>query len=172
MKLAALLLAVPLVACQTSPMAPASSRDQANHGNAGHRDWKLSVAPGPDGNYVIQVADDRGNPVQQLAGPPGEAPFDASELLRLEDFNGDAHPDILARGLSVGVSALTSETIYVFDPAARRFLEAQAFEHEGEVTKAGAGCITVEYRNTDNMTYTRDGYCWEAGHWIRVDGKD
>lgn len=127
--------------------------------------WALSVAPGENGTYRIHVADTFGRIVQVIEGQEGDPPFEADQLLTLKDFSGDGQPDILARGLSVGVSGLTSESIYVYDPAAGRFLARESFEHEGEVTALGSGCIGVDYRNADNITYSRDVYCWR-GSWI------
>lgn len=127
--------------------------------------WRLTVSPGNDATYRIHVADSAGREVQVIEGQEGDPPYSADALVRLDDFTGDGRPDILARGLSVGASALTSESIYVYDAASGRFLDRQPFEHEGEVRKTKPGCIGVEYRNADNMTYSTDVYCWR-GSWI------
>ena len=130
------------------------------------RAWRLSVSPGDNNTYRIHVADPSGRERQVLDGPDGMPPYTASELVRLDDFTGDGKPDILARGHSAGASALTSETIYVYDAASDRFLDAEVFENEGEVTKTAPGCIAVQHRMPDNMTYAKDAYCWK-GAWIR-----
>jgi hypothetical protein len=128
--------------------------------------WRLSVSPGDNGTYWIHVADPSGREHQRLDGPDRTPPYTASELVRLEDFTGDGKLDILARGAPAGASALTRETIYAYDAASGRFLDAEVFENEGEVTKTGPGCIAVQHRNPDNMTYARDAYCWK-GTWVR-----
>ncbi|WP_036143241.1 hypothetical protein [Lysobacter sp. HA18] len=128
--------------------------------------WRLSVSPGDSGTYQIHVADSSGRERQVLEGPDRTPPYTASDLVRLDDFTGDGQPDILARGHSAGASALTSETIYVYDVASGHFLDADVFENEGEVTKTGPGCIAVEHRNPDNITYAKDAYCWN-GTWVR-----
>lgn len=132
---------------------------------AERRPWVLSVSPGADATYSIHVADPAGREVQVIHGQEGDPPYSAEALLRLADFTGDGRPDILARGLSVGASALTSESIYVYDAASGRFLDRQPFEHEGEVSTTSPGCISVTYRNADNMTYSSDHYCWR-GAWV------
>lgn len=127
--------------------------------------WKLSVSPGEGGTYRIHVADANGLEVQVIDGQEGKPPYEATALLKLDDFTGDGKPDILARGLSAGASALTSESIYVYDVTSGRFLNAELFKNDGEVTKTVPGCIAVEHRNPDNMSYSKDQYCWE-GKWI------
>ena len=134
--------------------------------------WTLTVFPGPHDTYEIRVLDSDHREVQVLAGPGANAPLDASELLRSEDFNGDGYPDILARGLSAGASALSSEVIFVYLPEKGRFTEAAIFEHEGEVSKTAHGCIAVEHRAENNFTYTKDHYCWESGMWSFKGSKD
>lgn len=129
-------------------------------------EWRLSVSPGESGTYQIHVADPSGRERQVLQGPDRTPPYVASGLVRLDDFSGDGKPDVLARGHSAGTSALTSEVIYVYDAASGRFLDAETFDNEGEVTKTGQGCIAVEHRNPDNMTYAQDAYCWK-GAWVR-----
>lgn len=129
--------------------------------------WRLRVSPGNDGTYRIHVADADGREHQVIDGQEGEPPYEASALLELGDFTGDGHPDILARGRSVGASALVSESIYVYDVATERFLDAVIFDNAGEVTRTGPDCIAVEHRNPDNMTYAKDHYCWR-GRWIRT----
>lgn len=127
--------------------------------------WKLSVSPGEGDTYRIHVADADGRQIQTIDGQEGERPYVASALLKLDDFTGDGLPDILARGLSAGASALMSERIYVYDARLGRFRDAAPFENDGEVTKAGNGCIAVQYRSPDNMNYAKDQYCWEADQW-------
>ncbi|WP_162836124.1 hypothetical protein [Xanthomonas sp. GPE 39] len=134
-------------------------------------DWKLSVSPGEGGTYRIHIADANGREVQVIDGQEGKPPYEAAALLKLDDFTGDGKPDILARGLSAGASALTSESIYVYDATSGRFLDAEPFKNDGEVTKTGPGCIAVEHRNPDNMTYSKDQYCWE-GKWVFKGSKD
>ncbi|HZX79459.1 MAG TPA: hypothetical protein VFE72_00700 [Lysobacter sp.] len=161
-------LALQGAGCATS--ATPGSSDHANHGanSAGplaSETWRLSVSPGDDGTYRIHVADRSGRERQVLDGPDRTPPYAASELVRLDDFTGDGKPDILARGHSAGASALISETIYVYDAAAGRFLDAEVFESEGEVTKTAPGCIAVQHRMPDNVTYAKDAYCWK-GKWV------
>ena len=134
--------------------------------SAASKTWQLSVSPGENSTYQIHIADQNGREQQVLEGPDRAPPYVAAELVRLDDFTGDGKPDILARGASAGASALTSETIYVYDAASDRFLDAEVFENEGEVSKTGPGCIAVEHRNADNMTYSKDAYCWN-GMWVR-----
>jgi hypothetical protein len=127
--------------------------------------WKLSVSPGEGDTYRIHVADADGREIQTIDGQEGEHPHEAGALLILEDFTGDGLPDILARGLSAGASALLSERIYVYDVGLGRFRDAAPFDNDGEVTKTGSGCIAVQYRSSDNMNYAKDQYCWEADQW-------
>lgn len=134
-------------------------------------DWKLSVSPGENDTYRIHIADADGRELQVIDGQEGKPPYKAAALLKLDDFTGDGKPDILARGLSAGASALTSESIYVYDAKSGRFLEAELFENDGEVTKTAPGCIAVKHRNPDNMTYSKDQYCWE-GKWVFKGSKD
>ncbi|EKQ64094.1 hypothetical protein MOU_12658 [Xanthomonas citri pv. malvacearum str. GSPB1386] len=138
---------------------------------SGTENWQLSVSPGEDGTYRIHVADADGKELQVIDGQEGKPPYEAADLLKLDDFTGDGKPDILARGLSAGASALTSESIYVYDAESGRFLDAELFENDGEVTKTGPGCIEVEHRNPDNMTYSKDQYCWQ-GKWVFKGSKD
>jgi hypothetical protein len=166
------LLAVLLAACQQHARVPIPAdragypQERALGSGQMSRQWELAVSAGEDDTYQIRVADAQGNVKQTLKGPSTEAALDASELLRLDDFTGDGHPDILARGHSAGASALTSETIFVYDTVTQRFVDAQDFEHEGEVSKTHQGCVSVQYRNVDNMTYAKDHYCWKDGAWV------
>lgn len=153
---------------------PAASGPPATHGAARAQsaaspatahDWRLKVSPGENDTYRIHVIDRGGREIQALDDQDGKPPYTASDLLELDDYSGDGWPDILARGLSAGASALTSESIYVYDAKSGRFLDREFFRNEGEVTKAGKGCIDVEHRNSDNMTYSKDRYCW-AGQWM------
>lgn len=176
MKPTFLVVLLPLIGCQQPVTAVSSAQTTSKPVakpalNASPAEpWKLSVSDGADGTYRIHVADTQTKEIQVLEGPEAEAPFDAAELLKLEDYTGDGKPDILARGLSVGVSALRSEVIYPYDATTGRFNQAQIFEHDGEVSKTTPGCIAVEYRNGDNMTYTKDVYCWH-GRWL-FEGSD
>lgn len=149
--------------------------DHADHGTNAARSsasgaWQLSVSHGEGRAYRIHVADLNGRERQVLDGPDATPPYTASELVQLDDFTGDGNPDILARGLSAGASALISETIYVYDAASDRFLDAEVFENEGEVTKTAPGCIAVQHRMPDNMTYAKDTYCWK-GRWMREESR-
>ena len=174
--LAACQQAVPSAMPAPSPQEPTAQTTPAPGGppiaSAPAADeWKLSVSPGESGTYRIHIADADGRELQVIDGQEGSPPYEASALLRLEDFTGDGKPDILARGLSAGASALTSESIYVYDARSGRFLDAELFENDGEVTKTRPGCIAVEHRNPDNMTYSKDQYCWE-GKWVFKGSKD
>lgn len=180
----AVFLVFALVACQQavpSAMPPpslqeptartTSASEVAPTASAPATDWKLSVSPGESGTYRIHIAGADGRELQVIEGQDGMPPYEASVLLKIEDFTGDGKPDILARGLSAGASALTSERIYVYDAKSGRFLDAELFENDGEITKTGPGCIAVEHRNPDNMTYSKDQYCWE-GKWVFKGSKD
>ena len=151
------------------PTPPAQVSSAADTSPISIDAWRLTVSPGADGTYRIHVADALGHPLQVLDGPEGAAPFVARDLLTLDDYTGDGRPDIRARGLSVGASALASELIYPFDTATGRFIEAERFEQDGEASKTRPGCIAVQYRNTDNTTYSKDAYCW-AGGWVSDGG--
>ena len=165
-------IALALAACQagtlgaassaTTPPAPGATAPPSISASPA---WTLSVSPGENDTYRIHVIDRTGREIQVLDDQDGKPPYTASELVKLDDYSGDGWPDILARGLSAGASALTSESIYVYDPKSGRFLDRELFENEGQVEKAGKGCIDVEHRNSDNMTYSKDRYCW-AGHWV------
>ncbi|WP_245978926.1 hypothetical protein [Solilutibacter pythonis] len=129
------------------------------------------MSPGEGGKYRIHITDATGRELQVIDGQEGKPPYEAAALLKLDDFTGDGKPDILVRSLSAGASALTSESIYVYDAKSGHFLDAELFENDGEVTKTGPGCIAVEHRNLDNMTYAKDQYCWE-GSWVFKGNKD
>lgn len=154
------LLVLALAACQHSALKALTPPPPAASGH-----WQLSVSPGDDLSYRIHIADAQGREVQIIDGQEGAPPYEAAQLLTLDDFTGDGKPDILARGLSAGASALISERIYVYDAGQGRFLDAELFRNDGEVSKTGPGCIAVEYRNRDYMTYAKDQYCWE-GRWV------
>lgn len=171
-------LAVMLSACEpatvrasppaeNAPRAGAASAPQTTSTRPSTpQSWVLAVTPGENGTYRIHVADPSGRERQVLEGPDRSPPYMASELVQLEDYTGDGRPDILAHGHSAGASPLTSDAIYVYDAASGRFLDAEVFENEGEVTRTRPGCIAVEHRNPDNMTYAKDAYCWK-GTWVR-----
>jgi hypothetical protein len=179
LKASAVCLSLALSACQqtvsTTAAAPSSQEPVSQTASATDvaqrvsvprvENWRLSVSPGEDQTYRIRVAGADGREVQAIDGQEGEPPYVAGALLKLDDFTGDGRPDILARGLPVGASALTSERIYVYDAGLGRFRDADPFKNDGEVTKTVAGCIAVEYRNPDNMSYSEDHYCWKKDQW-------
>lgn len=128
--------------------------------------WKLSVTPAQDQTYLIHVADAQGKEVQVIEDvlAPDGAP--KADWVKLVDVNGDGLADVVALGPSIGASALSSNAIYLFDPATKKFVESDDFDHDAEVRAEPKGCIIRTYRNDDNMTYSNDRYCWSDGKWV------
>ena len=120
-------------ACRSKPTAAKAER------------WKLSVSPRAAGHIASMLwARSDGN-FRSLTGRRASPFYEAAALVKLEDFTGDGNPDILARGLSSGASALTSESIYVYDPvsgqpAGRRDLPERWRRPAGR-DRAGAACV-------------------------------
>lgn len=175
------LLLIPLVGCQATPSgADSNVRPSVAHavrltapgadvGRTMHPQdflpWKLSVVPSADGGYEIHVSDAMGHEFQVIEGPTTELPFTVESLLTIKDYNADGWPDIAARSLPVGASAITGEVLFVYDVVAKRFRESDEIAQEGEIQTAAPGCITVEFLNPDNTTYSKDAYCWREDRW-------
>lgn len=130
----------------------------------GEGKWAFQTIPGAGSTYAIRVIDGRGEAVQTIDDLVSRPPFTAENLLDVRDFNADGYPDLLARTLPVGASAITGASLYVFDSSSRRFVESEGIDQEGEIAIESKGCITVEYRS-DAMNYSKDHYCWKAGKW-------
>lgn len=175
MKILIALLLIPLAGCQNAPSGSVSDASGKLHvpatkaGRAtGPHDllpWGLSVVPSADGAYKIHVSDVMGGAIQVIEGPTSEPPFTVQNLLTVKDYNADGWPDISAKSLPVGASAITGEVLFVYDVNQNRFRESDEIVQEGEIQAAKPGCITVEFRNSDSVTYSKDAYCWRGGRW-------
>lgn len=115
--------------------------------------------------YEIHVSDAMGHEFQVIEGPTTELPFTVENPLTVKDYNADGWPDIAAKSLPVGASAITGKVLFVYDAVAKRFRESDEITQEGEIQTAAPGCITVEFRNPDNTTYSKNSYCWVGNKW-------
>lgn len=123
------------------------------------------MTPGQDQTYLIHVADAQGKEIQVIEDVLAPNGTPETGWVKLVDINGDGLPDMIALGPSIGASALSSNAIYLFDPATRKFVESDDFDHDAEVRIEPKGCIVRTYRNNDNMSYSNDRYCWLGGKW-------
>lgn len=170
-KVGALLMPFILIGCASAGPASAASEGDADR-DAGmpisvlvdKEPWTLQTVAVGESAYAIRVIDEDGHNVQVIDDLVSRPPFVAKDLLDIRDYNADGHPDILARTLPAGASAIIGGVLYVFNPAGQKFVESKGIEQEGDITIKSKGCISVEYRS-DAMNYRKDHYCWEGNRW-------
>ena len=88
-----------------------------------------------------------------------------SDLVNIQDYNGDGHPDIAVR--IVGAYTQSADELYLFNPATRQFQtppDGQGIAIDGNVEVIRKGCIRVEYKSSI-MDYDEEDYCWKNGGW-------
>lgn len=171
-KVCALLVPFILIGCASAGPASAASEGDADR-DAGmpisvlvdKEPWTLQTVAVGESAYAIRVIDEDGHNVQVIDDLVSRPPFAAKDLLDIRDYNADGHPDILARTLPVGASAIIGGVLYVFNPAGQKFVESEGIEQEGDITVEPDGCISVEYRS-DAMNYRKDHYCWKDSRWV------
>lgn len=130
----------------------------------GEGEWPFQATAIDDSSYAIHVVDDHGRIVQNIEDLVSKPPLTTKDLLAIRDYNADGYPDILARTLPVGASAITGGLLYIFRPDSRTFSESEGIDQEGDIAIEPNGCISVEYRS-DAMNYSKDHYCWRSGRW-------
>lgn len=150
--------------------APASGHGPADDSRLrirvlpGEGEWTFQATAGDDSSYAIHVVDDHGRVVQTIGNIVSRPPFTTKDLLDIRDYNADGYPDILARTLPVGASAMTGGLLYLFHADSRTFVESPGIDQEGDIAVESNGCISVEYRS-DAMNYSKDHYCWKSDRW-------
>lgn len=157
----------PISSPELAPTADSSPVDEAGLRISivpGEGEWTFRATAIDDSSYSIHVTDDHGRPVQSIDGLVSRPPFATNDLLDIRDYNADGYPDILARTLPVGASAITGGSLYVFHPDSRAFIESDGIDQEGDIAIEPNGCVSVEYRS-DAMNYRKDHYCWRSGRW-------
>lgn len=154
----------------SSEAAPASSGGPANDTGLrirvlpGEGEWTFQATASDDSSYAVHVIDDQGRAVQTIEDLVSRPPFTTKDLLDIRDYNADGYPDIFARTLPVGASAITGGLLYIFHADSRTFIESEEIDQEGDIATEPNGCISVEYRS-DATNYSKDHYCWRSGRW-------
>ena len=118
-----------------------------------------------DDSYQVKITDQKTGKVQIIDdiidfGPLKEK---ISDLVNIQDYNGDGHPDIAVR--IVGTYSQSADELYLFNPATRQFQtppDGQGFTGNVEVIRKG--CIRVEYKSSIR-DYEEEDYCWKNGNW-------
>ena len=119
----------------------------------------------PDDTYQVKITDQETGKVQIIEDLSDFRPLkeNISDLVNIQDYNGDGHPDIAVRG--IGTYADSADELYLFNPATRQFQtppDGQGFTGNVEVIRKG--CIRVEYK-ISIRDYEEEDYCWKNGDW-------
>ena len=119
----------------------------------------------PDDTYQVKITDQETGKVQIIEDLIDFRPLkeNISDLVNIQDYNGDGHPDIAVRG--IGTYADSADELYLFNPATRQFQtppDGQGFTGNVEVIRKG--CIRVEYKSSIR-DYEEEDYCWKNGDW-------
>ena len=117
--------------------------------------------------YQVKITDQETGKVQIIEDLSDFRPLkeNISDLVNIQDYNGDGHPDIAVRG--IGTYADSADELYLFNPATRQFQTPpplQGFAIVGNVEVIRKGCIRVEYKSSI-MDYDEEDYCWKNGGW-------
>ena len=121
----------------------------------------------PDDTYQVKITDQKTGKVQIIEDLSDFRPLkeNISDLVNIQDYNGDGHPDIAVRG--IGTYADSADELYLFNPATRQFQtppDGQGIAIDGNVEVIRKGCIRVEYKSSI-MDYDEEDYCWKNGGW-------
>ena len=117
--------------------------------------------------YQVKITDQETGKVQIIEDLSDFRPLkeNISDLVNIQDYNGDGHPDIAVRG--IGTYADSADELYLFNPATRQFQtppDGQGIAIDGNVEVIRKGCIRVEYKSSI-MDYDEEDYCWKNGGW-------
>ena len=117
--------------------------------------------------YQVKITDQKTGKVQIIEDLIDFRPLkeNISDLVNIQDYNGDGHPDIAVR--IVGAYTQSADDLYLFNPATRQFKtppDGQNIAIVGNVEVIRKGCIRVEYKSSI-MDYDEEDYCWKNGGW-------
>ena len=117
--------------------------------------------------YQVKITDQETGKVQIIEDLSDFRPLkeNISDLVNIQDYNGDGHPDIAVRG--IGTYADSADELYLFNPATRQFQTPpplQGIAIVGNVEVIRKGCIRVEYKSSIR-DYDEEDYCWKNGGW-------
>ena len=117
--------------------------------------------------YQVKITDQKTGKVQIIEDLSDFRPLkeNISDLVNIQDYNGDGHPDIAVR--IVGAYTQSADELYLFNPATRQFQTPpplQGFAIVGNVEVIRKGCIRVEYKSSIR-DYEEEDYCWKNGDW-------
>ena len=117
--------------------------------------------------YQVKITDQETGKVQIIEDLIDFRPLkeNISDLVNIQDYNGDDHPDIAVR--IVGAYTQSADELYLFNPATRQFKappDGQNIAIVGNVEVIRKGCIRVEYKSSI-MDYDEEDYCWKNGGW-------
>ena len=117
--------------------------------------------------YQVKITDQETGKVQIIEDLSDFRPLkeNISDLVNIQDYNGDGHPDIAVR--IVGAYTQSADELYLFNPATRQFQTPpplQGFAIVGNVEVIRKGCIRVEYK-ISIRDYEEEDYCWKNGDW-------
>ena len=163
----ALLLAASVPAFAADPASAADAAPVATYAVPTPAGFPFAVETQvlADDSYQVKITDQKTGKVQIIDdiidfGPLKEK---ISDLVNIQDYNGDGHPDIAVRG--IGTYADSADELYLFNPATRQFQtppDGQGFTGNVEVIRKG--CIRVEYK-ISIRDYEEEDYCWKNGDW-------
>ena len=165
----ALLLAASVPAFAADPASAADAAPVATYAVPAPKGFPFSVETQilSEDSYQVKITDQKTGKVQTIDdiidfGPLKEK---ISDLVNIQDYNGDGHPDIAVR--IVGAYTQSADDLYLFNPATRQFKtppDGQNIAIVGNVEVIRKGCIRVEYKSSI-MDYDEEDYCWKNGGW-------